>query len=111
MKGSIGAFALRFAAIAVLFAPAVAAQEQGKIQRVCRMVGYVHVCEARSGDVFDIRVRACARETGGNPQFFAIRSSPLGYFWRPKMPFSMRFDPTVLPGGGPFAAIRGIRAI
>jgi hypothetical protein len=41
MKVSIGAFALRFAATAVLFAPA-AAQAQGL---VCRQVGYVRVCE------------------------------------------------------------------
>jgi hypothetical protein len=45
MKGSIGAFALRFAAIAVLLAPGAAAQEQGQVRRVCRMVGFAPVCE------------------------------------------------------------------
>jgi hypothetical protein len=45
---NIGAFALCFAAIAVLFAAGAAAQEgqeEGQTRRVCRMVGYVNVCQ------------------------------------------------------------------
>ena len=45
MKGSIGSIALRFAAIAALFAPGAAAQEQGQVRRVCHMVGFAPVCE------------------------------------------------------------------
>ena len=45
MKVGIGAFALRFAALAALFAPGAAAQEQGQVRRVCHMVGFAPVCE------------------------------------------------------------------
>ena len=54
MKSSIGTFALRFAAMAVLFAPAVAAQAQGSSQSICRNVfdwetwKYVQVCNTVS---------------------------------------------------------------
>jgi hypothetical protein len=44
MKGSIGAFALCFAALAALLAPGAAAQEQGQVRRVCHMVGFAPVC-------------------------------------------------------------------
>jgi len=50
MKSSIGTFALRFAATAILFAPPAAAQAQGIGQSICRDVWdwgsgkYAQVC-------------------------------------------------------------------
>jgi hypothetical protein len=46
MKSSIGTFALRFAATAVLFAPVAAAQAQGTGQSTCKHVGYELVCNS-----------------------------------------------------------------